>query len=343
MLAILEDVVPPGYAVHAFMVLMVDLVPLIANKSPLTIGITFRSLPVLERKCPLPRDYSTAIASFATFAYSHRDKLASNQETYERHKDKGRRLIDWLARCLSTKGHSLWTNYSNLAQHGWSVRRRPVDYNFSGVGYWTTSMQQLFDAYTLSRDPADNVEVVWAHDQNTVVDGRIYQPSMGSYTNLFNSKVIIATHNYSPDHNGTKQTPPVAGADVTPLKHWSDVVFLEWQHFCNFNPTRSRSMIGIVQDDISNHETETTVAVALQAKTETGAQINKLGSFDDGIWFDISEPGAVAMLGTPLGQGIVYFLAQHTAKLGHKAIARIKVYEPNAYNKYALFFELQDL
>jgi hypothetical protein len=59
-------------------------------------------------------------------------------------------------------------------------------------------------------------------------------------------------------------------------------VLIQWQHFCDQDVTQVKDLLGIVQGDISDHETETTISLTMQAKPQqqTGGDQSKL--FDQG-------------------------------------------------------------
>ena len=90
-----------------------------------------------------------------------------------------------------------------------------------------------FEEFGLSVKPTDTVQMTITQRNDVTVDGKQWRATGGSYINVFSTGdakgAVIADTNFSPASSGERQEPPIVGADIVPLKQWSDIVFLQWQ------------------------------------------------------------------------------------------------------------------
>ncbi|KAK5158908.1 Mitochondrial import inner membrane translocase subunit tim8 [Recurvomyces mirabilis] len=264
-----------------------------------------------------------------------------DRNVYDKLVRKGEYLLDQLEKPAGYVQPSHWVQYADLEKYGWTSQSRKFDYQETARWFMAGSNEQIFEAYSLSKDPDDNVEVVCTNDRAVRVGDHEYGASQGEYTNLFNSKMIFATNNYSPGHNGPKQANPVSSNQITPLSHWSDVVFLQWQQFCKHDPEKMKKLVGIARDDVVNWDTEQVILEALRPLADSpDADIDRQ-PFNQGTWVDMKSDSGKAILGTASGAGVAFFLAQHKVQLGMMTVKRVKVYKPNDFTDKALLFELE--
>ncbi|KAK3702099.1 hypothetical protein LTR37_015074 [Vermiconidia calcicola] len=229
---------------------------------------------------------------------------------------------------------SRWTDYEMPEAYGWSLHNdEMVD-----VGpEEDESFSQMYNDLQLSLEPKDDVKYEWVHDQESSPPGpqRRYPPTGGSYENILNPSAILAMVNFGPEYSGKNLEPPevpVTGADLIPLRQWSDVVFLQWQEFCENDLERISMLSTIVRVGIIN---EATVRIAKEALRRNGKEIE---DWDNGELFFINQDEAKALLATPNGQGVVWFLAQHQDQLGRQHVWGVRVFgsDPNHYEERSL-------
>lgn len=238
------------------------------------------------------------------------DHIPPGITTYAEAVEVGAYLVAILNAPASCVPQSPWTQYSDLTKYGWTLSRSR-EISPTNLGQ---SFTALYNDLDFSQTKADNVQYGWIHKRDSQpigASGKVYKPTYGSYRNIFNPKVILAPFNFGPDYMGRAETPPVTGTDVVPLKQWSDVVFLQWQDFCNNDQTCMRGLQAVVRTTIIN---PITIRITNQALQNSGKALNWWGQGQ--AFYDISSDEGQAILATPNGQGVVWFLAQHKVQLG---------------------------
>lgn len=129
-----------------------------------------------------------------------------------------------------------------------------------------------------------NVRMRWTHSNESnpplVYPPGSFQATGGFYICVFNPSLIIVQNAESPDTMGFNDD--IVGADVVPLKHWSDVVFLQWQEYCYpYNQPLARrqpqsNLRGSMQSEISNH---LTCSIINDILGETGKELQEYPDF----------------------------------------------------------------
>ncbi|KAL2783350.1 hypothetical protein BJX66DRAFT_349514 [Aspergillus keveii] len=210
-----------------------------------------------------------------------------------------------------------WTQYGDLVRYGW---RKDEDTDADdSVGQNTLADGGIFKE--LSIDAAENEKVLAEHSIDVMVDGRKYEGTGAYYNSLFNidSGLIVADANSSP--RAEKKDWPAE--DLPPLKQWSDVVFLLWQRIAGSNVQRFQHHI---QYAIANTDT---VRIMQKAVGEDDT-FSDWESFQPlrggGKTFRPDSDEYYALLNSPNGFGIAWFLIQHKAQLGIKTVSEITVF-----------------
>ena len=109
--------------------------------------------------------------------------------------------------------------------------------------------------------------------------------------------------------------------ELVPLKAWSDVSFLEWQHLCENQKTSVTSLEYVFQTHITN---DVTLSVLRQALGENH-DFKNWEKYKNGKVFKASEDAFKAILGTPNGSGSAWLLIGHKPQLGIKSISEVTV------------------
>lgn len=225
-------------------------------------------------------------------------------------------LINGPASCVE---QSEWTDYSDLPEYGWTQTwSQEVDQPQSFVGMWS-DMQLSTKGIKWTQ---------WKHTRQSVIDQRVYRPTQAQYNNVYSREIIIAEASYGPDYQGKFEKPPVTGDEIIPLKQWSDVTFLEYQNYCaglartedTTQQSCMRSLRGILRHRAVN---EKTLEIGREALKKSGKPFN---AWPGRATWKIHEPEAQALLATPNGRGIAWFLAQHKEQLGRKVVTEVSAF-----------------
>ena len=220
-----------------------------------------------------------------------------------------------------TGEQSPWKSYDDLEENGWERARvrHPV------YIYDTSALKRVMRFLKVSSDPEDQWVVSSKHLKKTTKDGRVYYPTGAKYENKYNMELITAESNFGPQNEGPKQKePPVTGDPnpFPPLKQQSDVIYLEFTRLMKLNKKPVDKLKGFFRPYIVNSETRSIVAKTLRIPLDQFSMIPEWPGRD-------FEPGSdefAALLASPNGRGVAWFLATHK-DLGHKTISSIRVFK----------------
>ncbi|KAF2876222.1 hypothetical protein BDV95DRAFT_560268 [Massariosphaeria phaeospora] len=159
----------------------------------------------------------------------------------------------------------------------------------------------------------------WEHESEVTIDGKKYLPTGATFLNIFNPEdgVIIAWGNYGPAYRAKKKDPPI---ELLPkLQKWSDVAFLQW-YATSGKGDSTKNINYILQTPIENEESVSLIERAL-------ANTKKELKTWPGVEFDAESDEGKAILGSPNGSGIGFFLTQHKKWLGNKMVVKLTVFQ----------------
>ena len=216
---------------------------------------------------------------------------------------------------------SEWQSFNDLAIAGWRRTHEGThvpDHRIHGG----TSRIDMYRDLGLSLHARDNAFFKWEH----VAAGwaaaahnrpaRYYQPTGGHYQCVYNPAAIIAFASESPATMGYDEG--IEGADVVPLCHWSDVVYLQWEQYCRENGLRPSNLRIIIQNDVDNRTTHRIVAYALE---RAGLAFRPWGH---GVaTFEFGSEEFCAILASPNGVGPAHLLLDHQATMGKMVITAV--------------------
>lgn len=216
---------------------------------------------------------------------------------------KSMTLLCLVRNAIEVVQQSQWTDISVLTKYGW-VERDPEPFDLSHTSEQDIANVFEDSALRISTGLQENLQISCFHNEDSKIDGKEYPKTNAKYKNIMNfgSGVIIACSVYGPDAEGKEQDPPVQGADVIPLKQWSDLTFLTWAQHAGANIKNLRY---ILQWDIVNDQTRDVLFDMVEKRG--------LKFMNDwpGIKIPMSDPGEMAVLGTPNGNGAAWLLANH--------------------------------
>lgn len=136
----------------------------------------------------------------------------------------------------------------------------------------------------------------------------------GNYLDTLNPKdgVILADRNYSPAVMDSK-----AGAKLPDLQRWSDVVWLLWAMACEEEGVGVGNLKYVFRVNIINDDTNFIVSKALES-TSVGPWPGKE--------FEMDTDQGKAILATPNGRGVAWFLIDHQTQMGTKTVKSVVVF-----------------
>jgi hypothetical protein len=160
------------------------------------------------------------------------------------------------------------------------------------------------------------------HTKLKVVDGKRYAPTQGSYGLTYTAEFVSADNNWGPRSEGPDQVPQVDGVYLPfpLLEKLSDVAFLVFQQLMKETKQPMDQLKGLLRSGVVNSETLLVTTNALRLKPDAPHPAWP------GRDFGPQSEGFAAILASPNGRGVAWFLAQHKAQLGHKTISNVRVW-----------------
>ncbi|KAJ4305764.1 hypothetical protein N0V90_001296 [Kalmusia sp. IMI 367209] len=169
------------------------------------------------------------------------------------------------------------------------------------------------------------------HNQDVIADGEFYQSTGARFFFGFeaSSGVLVSTSLRSPE-NMAPEFPR-----YPPLKHVSDMLWGQWSCLKD-RPRVDNIRIYIVTQVLNDKALDIIWRVIRSAG---------LGCWQmwPGTRLGMETEEGRALLGTPVGQGIRYLLAQHKAQLGSKTVTMVDLYEAEMGGFPNLVFHIEDL
>ncbi|MCJ1302767.1 hypothetical protein MMC08_005572 [Hypocenomyce scalaris] len=239
---------------------------------------------------------------------------------------------------------STYTDYSSLTTYGW------IEDDDGGVNTPQADLADAFKGLDLSSAAPPNQ---FGKNLSMLQDGDFPTGSntigfgtSGNYQELYNTKegVIVAEQNFSPAYytGGNPATPLPA------LQRWSDVVYLVYANLCsknNANPNGIKYFFRWHINDATSTQPIINQAVGITvAGGANGADQLKPWP---GTKFTMDTDQGKALLGTPHGYGIAYFLIQHQGaqQLGMKTVDYITIFQTTYLGKnfYNMLVAVKDV
>ncbi|KAJ5403995.1 hypothetical protein N7509_003866 [Penicillium cosmopolitanum] len=158
----------------------------------------------------------------------------------------------------------------------------------------------------------------YVQDREWTEDGKNYDATYGYYIGSMSatSGYISAENNASPWEESDKERQP-------PLTKLSDVYFLRWQDIA------SRKQLRNLKYFFRLHVINTQ-SKAIAAQAFGGEPVPRW----PGRSFDLSTDEGLAILGTPNGAGVAWFLINHKPELGVRAPNKVTVFSTLAQDAY---------
>ncbi|KAK7731072.1 hypothetical protein SLS53_008874 [Cytospora paraplurivora] len=207
---------------------------------------------------------------------------------------------------------SKFTTPADLEKYGWQEDKGHV------IALFEVAQEDVYKNLKISEN--DDKAIRHDNDKEVTVGGKTYAKTSGHYNSLINvpGGLLVADDNKSPAETDTKKDA------ITPLRHWSDVAFLQWTKVAG---QKTKSLKHIIQSSISNAQTKTRIQEALK---KTGYK--KTPTWAKAATFTMTEEAGLALLGSPNGAGCGFLLIGHKKQLGVKKITKVTVWSENEWD-----------
>ncbi|KAI9656040.1 MAG: hypothetical protein M1821_005101 [Bathelium mastoideum] len=210
--------------------------------------------------------------------------------------------VTWVMADLQTWG---WTEEDTTNEEV-----NPLDFSDEGILPISSVLNQLHISTVLSGyDGGPNYQIEQIQQDEVTVDGVTYPTSQGQYISAFNihDGVIYQIDNLSPSQT--------TAHPLVELSRWSDVVFLEWSRLAGNNLQNINYIFAYF---VSNTESQQIVARAVQGHGNLGPW--------PGISFFPGQDEYQAVVGSPNGFGVAWFLISHKYWTLFKTISEVVVF-----------------
>jgi hypothetical protein len=233
--------------------------------------------------------------------------------------EKGKKFLEML-NCGSGP-QSKWTNYDDLANWGWvKTVDQPLDIPDENE---VNAMNYLKLSPLLAL-----TQIHFVHRTETEHHGKNYPGTEAYYDDHYSSEIITAMANYGPLSQAEKGDP------LPELGQLSDVWFLVYSELMRLQNKPLDKLKGILRHQILNPDT-----VSLLRRATGMDEYDNHHSFPrwPGKDFATDSDEVAALLASPNGRGIAWFLLNHR-QLGRKTVDRVRAwYEPEEYAWMMLF------
>ncbi|PPJ52496.1 hypothetical protein CBER1_10713 [Cercospora berteroae] len=211
---------------------------------------------------------------------------------------------------------SSYLNYDDLAGYGWQTDfANGIDFQSDAINKDTN----FFAPLDVSSERTRWMSITSEHGGH----GN-WEPTEGEYVNYVNLQdgMIIATSSWSPAHMIKEHKWSIPPEKLVPLQRWSDVAWLGYNKWLSSNIAAGRPT-KLLEHVVRHHVI--TPAVKAMLEDITGTTEAHIGLWP-GRSYPILTSEALAILGTPHGKGVGWFLAQHKLYLGVRTVDRINVF-----------------
>ncbi|KAK4991787.1 hypothetical protein LTR50_001604 [Elasticomyces elasticus] len=245
-------------------------------------------------------------------------------------------LMDLMSLSPSIPPISRFTNIEDLDRYGWEMLDQgsnPSDVFSIRAALKSIGVIDDIGLYS-------GRKISWEHlNSYDGEDGEVYPPTLADYTCSYavRSGFLDASFVYGPAHKGSEQVPPVTR--LPELKALSDVMFLQWQALCGKSKVSPKTLKYYLSSFIVNETTNRIIEEALRRVGKPYPPAKWPGTT-----FLMTGDEGKAILATPNGRAIAWFLAQHKTQLGNKSVKQVTVFRDDTMNgiPFALF-EIEEL
>jgi len=161
------------------------------------------------------------------------------------------------------------------------------------------------------------------HSKQSFRNGKSYPATGARFMNAYNprSGTIVAMDNMSPTKRAVQRR--MTREQLPSLRHWSDVVWLEWTRQCLIDGIAPSQLNYVIQYQILNTVTLQVIFEILHAH---GLELVRW----PGLMFDVTESQGrqvvADIMATPLGAGINRLLLEHERSLGYRRVQAVTLF-----------------
>lgn len=221
---------------------------------------------------------------------------------------RGRRLLEEMAKTPFNTTPSHWTTFASLASEGW--HREGEDGRFDRDSVATVPLPDL--APDDNRNSAGSKAVTWKHNANGGAHySQNYHPAGTILTGLLRSPL-----------NALLRADQSQRESMPNLQHWSDVTFLQWAELTEDVPHLRKGLKKVLHCNVANFLTLKIVYEVLGSYSGQDLAYPGIVFRTDGQ----GEEAVAALLGTPNGIGTGHLLAEHKEQLGWMEVTSVQLY-----------------
>ena len=177
--------------------------------------------------------------------------------------------------------------------------------------------------------PSESYQVSFSHahmsdKSDDDASNTVLQPTGGMYDAVFNTEsgVVTVVFRENPLYKAMHRKPeqPKFEGKVTPLRQWSDVAWLQWEHLACESVTK---LSKVVLMGVHNQETLRVLRWVFEDKG-----VRQMPGWEKALNLDMSSDQGRAVLATPNAAGIAKLLYDHGNDLGDdKTISRVTIWD----------------
>ncbi|KAF2092902.1 hypothetical protein NA57DRAFT_81833 [Rhizodiscina lignyota] len=286
----------------------------------------------------------------------HSVQGSSNPKPHNQYIERGQRFMCLIAATeeeadenLGYKSQSSITELDQIDMYGWTMHEddgaKPSKANDQDEFDFKTNpaIKSALEEMSLNIEPSweggDNFVMTAVQDQEFDKDGTKHKATEGSYTFIMNpvQGMLIAWNAISPQAKvkEAEDTHQENGPTTVPeVSQFSDIAYVNWD---DVTQDKAGGIRGIIHPHIWNIDTMTVLYRIFTNNPDAEAPKELLSIPGSKAW-----PGTTykpdtdefnALLGTPLGSGVAWFLIQHKEALNTKTIQHIIVFHDDTDEK----------
>jgi hypothetical protein len=124
------------------------------------------------------------------------------------------------------------------------------------------------------------------------------------------------------------------------LKNWSELTWLAWKKLATADQLPNVNYI--VRRYITNQDTVQMLNSCIRKRypfSSPQGQLGRAPAWENRVKFTPDMDDFIALLGTPNGKGVGWFMVQHQSTLGKKGVVSITVWGPGSELEYGVHAE----
>ncbi|KAF2016664.1 hypothetical protein BU24DRAFT_451148 [Aaosphaeria arxii CBS 175.79] len=232
---------------------------------------------------------------------------------------------------IGGSAESQWRNPQDIADWGWTRANSVYFRDFERGKPDTTFLSAIGASSRRQHEGGPNWLHGWEHTTETVHDGVTYPSTAGMYCTIMNvdDGVMIGWSRWAPSYAGQHmKSPPVY--TFPKLARWSDMAYIDWVQHANARQKPASNIQYFANLNIINDLTESIIEFVFDSPNLQDDCASF--SWERRVSYPMDSEEGKALLASPNGNGIAWFLLQHKSTFGERTtVDRVEVwckYEP---------------